>query len=221
MNTETKRKLEKLAFDKKNTFVSHGGRTMYSHEFKSTVATMAYVDKDATIEEISEAIGFEISSGRAMIYKWKSLLLPNLKTAYGYGKTVRFDVKTKCVAVKRYLEDKESAEKISDEHSITVATFGNWINDLKYKYNLLLDNGIPDGVPYLVKEEKLVYGDKNINELRVKLQEEKLAIANALLVAGLNSSEKKMLKAIEKRQDVKITELDKAVATLKKYGIQG
>jgi hypothetical protein len=93
------------------------------------------------------------------------------RTAFTYGRYIRYDVRTKCIILKRII-DGEDINVISAEVHVLVPTINKWMDQYGSRVDEYIDN-MPDGVPYLVKNKLHVYGDENIRNVALMLKRQR------------------------------------------------
>lgn len=93
------------------------------------------------------------------------------RTAFTYGRYIRYDVRTKCIILKRII-DGEDINVISAEVHVLVPTIVKWMDQYGSRVDEYIAN-MPDGVPYLVKNKLHVYGDDNIRNVAIMLKRQR------------------------------------------------
>jgi len=91
------------------------------------------------------------------------------KTAFIYGHHIRYDVRTKAIAVEQMVKYKKKPKEIAEEYDVSIATVHNWFSKFAGNYKDLIKN-LPDGVATLSRREKMIYGDQNIDFIVNQLQ---------------------------------------------------
>ena len=136
------------------------------------------------------------------------------QTGVIYGTTTRNDIRTKCIAVKEYVELNVSKEHLAERYHVGKSTISSWINRYKDEYEKWID--APDGITVVAKEDRLIYGDRNIKEVRefMMLQNDELRdmvqnmqkygiMANAILQAKKRCVENQEdIDALNKAEDI-------------------
>lgn len=130
----------------------------YPTEVKAAILEIHY-KYGVTLNKLS--MDLDISNG--IVGGWKKAL-GNQKTAVLYGKTTRNDIRTISLAVHRHLDLNMSPEHLAEEFHVSKQTISSWIAKYKDKYKEYLD--LPDGVMIIAPEDKHIYGDENIKQVR-------------------------------------------------------
>ena len=185
---------------------------VFTEFFKKEVISYHY-NSNTTITTLSESLNISKST----ISAWK-LRYGNQATGISYKNRVLLDVRTKCLIVKRYLEDGINAKSLANEYNVHYASVLQWVRLYTDTYKSHIDN-LPDGVPYIVKEEKLIYGDKNVMETKAKISENIELLKKISLNLDMGRIEKRTISELIKKEEIKKKELDNATAILAKHGI--
>ncbi len=178
---------------------------IYTDELKQAVVNYHY-KSGKTFTVISKEIGVHLAS----ISMWKKKF-GRERTAFVFGNSVRNDVRTKALCVQEYKETKTTQVELGKKYNVSVGTVNKWIADFSDNYEELLDTR--DGVPYLVKEKKMVFGDKNIElvlELKEKYVTELSHIIEIMHDTGLTPG-----KTLTKEIEAKKKKTNKEIQTLK------
>ena len=141
------------------------------------------------------------------------------KTAFVYGKTMRNDVRTKCLAVQEYVERKARIIDLADKYRVTGTTITNWVAKHKDDYLEWLD--APDGIATIAKEESIIFGDDNIHavmELLENQQQELKELMQNMKKYGINIIAIKQVKNKIKNVDKDIDVMKKAEDIIAKKG---
>ena len=190
------------------------GRVMYTDEYKSSIIKFHY-KSGMSISAISAHIDID----QSLLSKWKRKY-GSERTAFVHGQSIRNDLRTKALCVKELVEDKKTnKELLATKYNVSQQTVQAWFYKFRNNYQELLDTAI-DGIPYLVSQEKHIYGNKNIEMFFQKLEEEYEHI-NALLQAQhLSVDEKTILKQMQKKNTKTKEKATKALEELKEAGVE-
>lgn len=139
-------------------------------------------------------------------------------TAYAHGKQLRYDVRTKCLAVKEMMETTIPVTTLATKYNVSAAQLYNWKSSYKTAYQTLIDT-LPDGVPYLVKEEKMVFGKTNIEEVRKLLAAQSDALTLILNTMHMSGADKKLFASMKVKVDTTNADIAKAEKTFRDAGI--
>ena len=119
----------------------------------------------------------------------------NWKRKYGtepvaivHGRSCRFDVRSKCLFVADYVEGRKTYNQIEKENNIRHHTLKTWVYKYRKTYKEYIST-LPDGVPYVAEEKRIVRGNANIQAKREELKKVKLAL-NAILSLNVTKSVK-------------------------------
>lgn len=159
MNEEQKELLEeviKQIADEKNESIKQSVRIAYSVNLQKKVVKLKE-SLHCTQDWLAEEIGLVSStiSKWCRKYKTNEYVIGQL-----HGDNVRYDIASKCMVVKRHLEDGVSVAKLADEYQVSQPTISNWKTKYQDMYTEYLD--LPEGVMIIGKKEKRVYGLENI-----------------------------------------------------------
>ena len=168
--------LEELLKARKKFKKSAAGMTPYTTPFKEAV--IAYHFSSGMV--LREIAG-KLNVGEQLAYRWKRTYGKDM-TGYIHGSGVRYDVRTKCLAIQDELENGLGVIQIANKYKITRAQYYSWKSLFKDEYKVHIEN-MTDGVPYLVKTNKHVYGSKNIEIVQEVLNDEMKEIQ--LVITGL------------------------------------
>ncbi len=131
------------------------------------------------------------------------------RTVFIHGETVRNDLRTKALAVQEVLEFGKSKVETALKYGVADVTIGSWVKKMEHEYHDLLDSR--DGIPYLVKEEKMVYGDDNITAI-LQLKEKHVAeLSEVMELMHKNGFTKQTVNEAKKKK----AEAEKDIAILK------
>jgi len=168
--------LEELHRTRKTFKKSPAGQTPYSTVFKS--ALIAYHFKSGiALRELAN----KLSIGEQLVYKWKRIYGHDM-TGFVHGTRVRYDVRTKCLAIQDELDNGLTPIQVANKYKITRSQYYAWKVLFKDSYKEHVDN-MTDGVPYLVKNQKHVYGEKNIELVRTTMNDQVKELQ--LIIVGL------------------------------------
>ena len=187
------------------------GPTRFTVDIQEEVIDIHY-KSSMTAKRIADIVGVsDVTVGY-----WKKKVGKE-KTHVLYGTTTRNDIRTKCLAVKDYKEDNRSKEHLAEQYHVGKSTITSWINRYEEKYKKYLE--LPDGVTTIAKDERLVFGDQNINEVRefMMLQQDELRDMiqqmqkHGIMANAIRQAEKRCLENEEE-----IDTLQKAADIIKK-----
>lgn len=188
------------------------GRRIFSDVFCKDMIAFHYTS-GCSIEALHKE--FKITS--EILRSWKRKFGQD-QTAYTFGKNVRFDVRTKYLAVKEMIESTIPVAHIAVKYRTTIVSLAKWKEQYGYRYQELIDV-LPDGVPYLVKEEKQVFGKSNIDEVRKLLASQSDALALILNTMHLSGVDKKLVTSMKSKVDATASDIAKAEKTFRDAGI--
>lgn len=178
---------------------------IYTDDLKKAVVNYHYLS-GKTFTLISQEIGVHL----ALIGQWKKKFGKE-KTGFAYGPTIRNDVRTKALCVQEHIEKTISKKDLAHAYNVTEGTVHSWIMRYEHNYKELLDTR--DGVPYIVEEKKMVFGNANIElvlELKEKHMTELSHIIEILHEQGLTPG-KTLIKEIKAKKE----KAQKEIKTLK------
>jgi transposase-like protein len=169
------------------TPLDNRGKRMFEEALKKEVISMHY-----TLNIPMEQYSKMINVASTVLGTWKRNYGKEA-TAYRFGKGVRYDVRTKALAVQMYMEEAVTYMDVALKFNSSMMAVKRWVDTYKTNYKELLD--LPDGVPYLVDSSKHIYGDKNIADLLATLAKQEQELNNQLSV--VQSKKKSILAAVE------------------------
>lgn len=157
-----------------------------------------------------------------VIRKWKRQIEcnlndnPTLTTGFIHGKRIRYDVRTKAMIVKEALLGIPYTQ-LSARYNINSNTIGLW----KRKYQDRLEElcEAPDGIPYIVAEQKMIYGQDNINKVMELLREQHETLMNLVTSMNLVGRQADLMRECAEESLVRAEEVQKAADTLRENGI--
>ncbi len=85
-----------------------------------------------------------------------------------YGSGVRYDIPTKCLVIKKHIEDGIPGHLLAEEYNVSQGTVSNWKSQFKEFYNLYIH--LPEGTMIVGKEEKRIIGLVNIKKMMLITQ---------------------------------------------------
>ena len=171
----------------------------WSEKFKHAVIEFHY-ESGMSKSKLTKLL--ELNS--ASFYEWNKKYRGNEQEGFSFGDTVRMDVATQAMAVKRHLENKEAKADLASEYHVSPATINTWVNKYEHDYEHRINTG--SGYPYPVKEHKKVFGTANIAEV-LKFKEEQAGDLAKFLQnqhMGLKKSTVDDLKKAKKKTDEQI-----------------
>jgi len=144
----------------------NGGPTEYTTEVKQAI--LAYkVSNNLSASAVSRGlIGSTLM--QPLICRWEKVISPTEAIGFVHGKRVRFDVLTKCKLAKRVIEGHELTRNLATEQGVVPRTITKWVREFRSTYQKVLDSNL-EGVPYIVKDEKMLYGNAAIAKKRREL----------------------------------------------------
>ena len=183
----------------------------YSEEFKKKVIQFHY-DNGVSINVMSQALKI----GNDVLSKWKRRLGTE-QTAFVHGKTMRHDVRTKALAVRELLEDNVHIKDLAAKYACSKSAIYLWSEKYQHNYKQLID--APDGIPYLVAEKKMVYGNDNIAKIRQVLREQYQTLMCMIDTMHMTGDQADLMKKCAEESLKKEEALVKAVSVLEENGI--
>ena len=212
MNIETlKEELDTFRDD--NGVLASGAESKITKEFKHKVVAYHY-KSGISITILARGICMAPSA----MARWKKEH-GTKKTGFIHGRTIRNDVRTKCLAVKDRLETDMTLQQIAMKYNTSTSTLFGWVSKYKYEYKEYIET-IPDGVPYMVKKEKMVYGDANIEKMLHILNETNGAIETIMKnMHNLGKLETSVLKEFLKDNNSKLSKIDEIQRLQKEIGV--
>jgi transposase-like protein len=183
----------------------------YPSELKQTIIDFHY-DQGISLHQLGDHIDVDVSN----LARWKRIL-GGQKTAYVNGKGLRYDVRTKALAVRDYVEKNILVQDIAREYECSNATVYTWINKYSDKYLEYVD--APDGIPYIVNEKKIVYGDDNVKRIRAVLQEQNRQLMCLIDTMHMSGAQAEAMKLCAKETLAKEKVLIEAANLLSSNGI--
>ena len=184
----------------------------YSLEVKKATLEIHY-KQNINLAKLERIFGL----GTGTVGNWKRALGKE-QTGYKFGRQVRPDVRSICLIVKEVVETGLQHKDAADKYGSKTNTVSSWVAKYRDDYQSHIDN-LPDGVPYLVKEEKMVYGNKNIEETRLKLIKQIESVDVILESDFLNVTDRDTLNRTKKKMENKADRLVTLVELQKEFGI--
>ena len=157
---ELKVRVNKAPFEAKGN--RDTARRMYPEQLK-----MDIIQYHFDSGRVMASIGNDLGIIPQVMNKWKRVLGKE-RTVVIHGRGVRNDVRTKAMAVKKFIDGK-TAPELSKEYNVAPITIYGWVRQYSNKFEEYID--LPDGVTVIAKEEKHIYGNKNIQEVEELLRE--------------------------------------------------
>ena len=185
--------------------------TMYSQDFKDKVIQFHY-DTGVSLRIISTTLHLSYDS----VAKWKRRTGTE-RTAYVHGKRMRYDIRTKALAVRDFIENNIQVPDIATEMNVSKGAVYLWIEKYQDNYNQLID--APDGIPYIVAEKKMVYGNDNIEKIRNVLRQQYETLMCMIDTMHMTGDQADLMKKCAEESLKKEKELIEAVETLESNGI--
>ncbi len=138
------------------TIKARGGkRLLYTLEFKQGIVALHY-KTGRTLFSISK----EFDINPAIIYPWKKAFGKDA-TGYIHGTKIRYDVRTKCLAIQDELDNGLTVIQIANKYKITRQQYASWKSKFADRYEEHIEH-MTDGIPHLIATKKHVYGSENI-----------------------------------------------------------
>lgn len=187
------------------------GRCSYAASFKKKVVDYHY-KSGKSFAAVERDVGIK----QYQLDKWKKALGKE-KTGFIFGDSIRNDLRTKALAVQEALETNTKNTVVAKKYGVTSQTVANWIHLYGKDYKELLNSR--DGIPYLVKEEKMVFGNDNIDailDIKTKHVAELTQIVNLMHNNGFTKTLIKEVQNKEKLLTKDIETLNKAKEIIKK-----
>ncbi len=129
---------------------------------------------------MNEELGFAKHETESWVIKYKT---PGDAVGQKHGNTVRYDIPTKCLVVKKHLEDGVQGHLLAEEYNVSQGTVSHWKSQYRELYNLYIH--LPAGTMIIGKEEKRVIGLVNIK--KVMLATEKAEEITKQIIATLSN----------------------------------
>ena len=176
---------------------------VYTLNFKKETIRLKFI-----MEVSSSIMDFEIGLPENSTESWTQHYPDdNYAVAMLYGATTRYDIPTKCMAVKRHLESGIEIYKLADALDVSQSAIATWKTKFHINYNDYIYS--PEGTMIIAKEEKRVIGIENIKDVKNAAQHTKEIIKQ--IVLNLNSFENrevadKAMKQLEEISNSFITE---------------
>ncbi len=187
--------------------VDNGKRRVFTIPFKKKVVEFHYqeglkmsvISKDLEIDPVT-------------LSKWKKEY-GTQKTAYTHGRGVRNDLRTKALAVREHIEGEVSYTDLAKKYNVGKSTIWTWVDQHRHDYKELIN--LPDRVPHLIKEEKMIYGDRNIDEIIELMSEQNGELLSILSYMQNEGFSKTSIKEAKEKQRQKQADLDTVEAAKK------
>jgi transposase len=187
----------------------------YTEEFRTALVEYHY-SSGLSMNKLS-AILTGNTNRQAMYWQWEQNYRARQSTGIIHGKQIRMDVASKAHYVKRYLEENISLRALGEEAGVHCTTVGTWARELRDTYQEYLT--LPKGIPYIIKEEKLVHGTKNIQLIREELVKNKQILTTLPYISdALSKTVQEELQTIKQKEDA-INNLVAAQEAAKNCGI--
>ncbi len=190
--------------------------TPYTAAFKEKIVAFIY-QENMQVSVLSKLLTGHASNFAKTLQTWLRRHGGDV-SGFIHGKTVRLDVRSKCLIVKEYLEEGLDANRLSVRHKIPASTIFSWIQKYKDTYEEYVT--LPAGVPYIVKEEKQVFGRQNIQQVREALIKTREQLTKACESDKYSESFKVAIDAECQVLSDKEEALTLAVQVLQENGIQ-
>ena len=121
-----------------------------------------------TARAINAELGFTQNETETWTIKYKT---PGDATGQLHGDTVRYDIPTKCLVVKKHLEDGVQGHLLAEAYNVSQGTVSHWKSQYREFYNLYIH--LPAGTMIIGKEEKRIIGLVNIKKVMLAAQSSK------------------------------------------------
>ena len=198
--------LEELRVKIKELPINGKGNRVFPDELKVDIVEYHY-QSGQTLASVAKECNVHFT----LIGKWKKKF-GRQKTAFVFGDGMRNDLRTKALCVQEHKTTKKTQATLAKEYGVAQGTINNWIKDYGDTYEDLLDTR--DGVPYLVKETKMVYGDENIRII-LEIKEKHVAQLDEIMKT-MHENGLPIGKALEKAIAKKTKDAKDDIKTLKK-----
>lgn len=193
------------------TKTSETGKKLYTDDFKQMVIKFHYQSGMhlQTIADKTEISMFNLP-------RWKRTYGTD-QTAFIFGTKIRNDVRTKCLAVREAIEFNKDQIDLAIKYRVSVQSINTWINKYKDIYLTLID--APDGIPYIVKEKKMVFGQSNIDKVRAMLNAQANELLSLIETMHMSGSQAEAMRKVAEETLAKEESLVEAVELLGNNGI--
>ena len=195
-----------------NQMKSTANGRIYSEQFKKMIIKFHY-SSGMTITSVATKTGLSTS----LVNGWKRLYGYD-HTAFTHGTKMRNDVRTKCLAVKEVIENNLKIETAANIYGVSVQSIKHWLGKYRDEYLSLIDS--PDGIPYIIKEKKMVYGRENINKIRALLQGQADQLMCLIGTMHMSGAQAEAMKKCAEATLARETELTQAADLLSENGIE-
>lgn len=187
------------------------GRRLFNDEIKKIIIEFHYRTGTSMRQ-----IGAVLDIHQMQICGWKKRMGAG-QTAFIHGRAMRHDVRTKCIAVKEIIEDNLKIETAANIYGVSVQSINTWLSKYREDYAHLVES--PDGIPYLIKEKKMVYGRENINKIRALLQGQADQLMCLIDTMHMSGAQAEAMKKCAEATLAREAELTQAAELLSKNGI--
>jgi len=186
------------------------GRVEWPIEFKKDVIDYMY-----STGKYSTKMGTLLTISESVIFKWKRVYGTD-KSGYVHGSTVRHGIRSKCLAVKRILDNNELRHSVAKDYNVKSSTISRWIDIYENNYQYNIDN-LNDEVSQIKPQEKMIYGNKNITDMESLLASNRDAVHQLLTKQhSLTVHEKKVLEGL----GIKINNKSSDLSAFKEMGVE-
>ncbi len=206
---ELKYRIEQIPYEPKGN--RNDARRIFSDQLKSDVVSYHY-QSGRTLISLSQ----ELNVSAQIISRWKKAKGKE-RTVVLHGKGTRNDVRTKCLAVKSFIKGKIASE-LSREYNVAEITIYAWVKQYKEKYEEYID--LPDGVTVIAKEDRHVYGNKNIQEVEQFLRESNEQLTSLIDSQHYTKTEINILRKMREKGNKEQEEVNTLKESAKKYNIK-
>lgn len=192
--------IKEIAEAKTESLESGYKRVQYKSELKKRIVGLRFV-LGVNATEMANEIGVAPSS----IVKWTAALKTK-KHAIGqiHGNTVRYDIATKALIVKRILEGGEKITELAKEYGVSEPAISNWKTRYRELYPEYIN--LAEGVMIIGKEEKRITGLANIriimDQLRSDAEKIRLMIIEMNKLSANTEEEESILNDIESKMGI-------------------
>lgn len=187
------------------------GRRNFPETIKQEVIGLHY-KSGMSFNQLENYLGITSS----VMCKWKRRIGTE-QTAFVHGKFIRHDVRTKALAVKDYIDNNISVSDLAKKFNCSPVTLYAWISKYGHNYSELID--APDGIPYIVSENKMVYGDDNVAKIRQVLRDQYQTLMCMINSMHMTGDQAELMKMCAEESLKKEDALVKAASILEENGI--
>jgi len=208
----TKVTIERIKLAIKTTKVLSDGKRMFEADTKKMVIQFHY-QSGMSIPRLAQ----EIDINNENIYAWKRIYGID-QTAFVHGTMIRNDVRTKALAVREVIEGGKESQEIAIKYGVSTQSVNTWIRKYELNYKSLID--APDGIPYIIKDKKMVFGKSNIDKIRAILNKQANELMCLIETMHMSGAQAEAMKKCAEETLKKEDELAEAANLLSDNGIE-